>query len=416
IAAVHAPGFRGQVHRHLSTGEIAYADYTADNLRFHYADFYYQQRYNLSDIPEGETVRTLLSYDPCNAVHRSLFETLLSPTVLEEKWIELSSGETRKVLLLKALLQPCALFVLDNPLTGLDRESVAKVLALFREITRRQGRSLVITTSDPFPESDCDLLIQLPAPPADQLVLPDAAELTARFTTPDHAFETIFDISGRDIYAGHRLLLNQVSWRIQRGEKWLLRGANGSGKTTLMSLLNADNPAGYSLGLTLFDRLRGSGESIWEIKAKVGFVSPEIQLYWSDDSTVRQVIQSGFTGGLYLNRRLTEAEMASYRYVLQLFHLQAAEEHFLGSLSTGDRRMAVVARALVLNPPLLILDEPFQGLDPARTTFLTRLLTHLADPARTLIQIAHRDSEILPVINRSAVIREGRLFHEEMGG
>lgn len=399
---------KGTIERLIATERMAFADYTADTFHFHYADFYYQQRYNQSDVAELEQIADYLSFDGQDSYRSELFDKLLPREILSEKMIELSSGETRKVLLLKTLFSDRDIYVLDNPLTGLDSASATVVADLLRSLVREHRKTVVVLMNDLTPELDLDGMVALEGGTENGIDAScEAASLF--YQTGDAGFEVAFRVKDRELRAGHRTLLQGLSWEVRRGEKWLLRGANGSGKSTLMSLLNADNPMSYSMGIELFDRRRGTGESIWEIKSRVGFVSPEIQLYWNGQSSVKGVIQSGFTGTLYLNRRLTEEEMERYDRLLGVFGLRKIEETQFTTLSTGDKRMVAVARALVQNPPLLILDEPFQGLDHHRFEFLREFLNRCADEQRTLIQIAHTDREVLPCINRVASIAEKRL-------
>ncbi len=408
LCGVSERRFHGTIDRMIPANRIAFADYTADSYHFHYANFYYQQRYNQSDVADLDTIADFLQFDDENFYHTRLYDLLLPLEVLNEKLIELSSGETRKVLLLKTLFRDCDLYVLDNPLTGLDTGSVSIVTVLLQKMVTEHHKTVVILMNDLNSGLEFDHIIELKGEIKYNVrVLEEAA--TSFYSTNGADFKTAFRIDNRELKVGNKVLLRQLSWEIRRGEKWLLRGANGSGKSTLMSLLNADNPLSYSLGIELFDRRRGTGESIWEIKSKVGFVSPEIQLYWNGQSTVKNVIQSGFTGTLYLNRRLGEEELMRYQKLLSDFGLSDLENNLFAPLSTGDKRIVVVARAMVQNPPLLILDEPFQGLDSQRFKFLQEFLNRCADESRTVIQIAHTEREILPCIKRVASIEEKRL-------
>lgn len=397
------------ITRHLPKSAIAFSDHTADSRTFHYADFYYQQRYNASDVAKLETIGERLGHDETDAYQRNLLATVLPAELLAKKMIELSSGETRKVLLLQSLQRPAVLYILDSPFTGLDQASIHQFRELFQRLCREYGKTILLLLTDNQFDLSFDRTIELA--PAGQGTagvrpLPNDAPF---FHCPPTNFTTVFQIQNADLIAGPKTLLHQCSWTINQGDKWLLRGPNGAGKSTLMSLLNADNPRAYALGIRLFDRRRGTGESIWDIKARIGFVSSEIQLFWNTSQRVQQIVLSGFTDTLYLNRKIRPAEWAAYRHIMDLLGLTSREQAAFGELSSSERKLVMVARALVKNPPVLILDEPFQGLDEAGFQFLYGLLSRCADEERTVIQIAHLEREILPGMERVAVIEGGRL-------
>ncbi|GJM31218.1 MAG: molybdenum ABC transporter ATP-binding protein [Saprospiraceae bacterium] len=397
--------YEGGITRFIDPSQIAFSDYSANSVKFHYADFYYQQRYD-SNAASLQNIKAYLGYDPGDTYAKTLLNLVLSEGVLQKQLIELSSGETRKVLLLKNLLKRAEVYLLDNPFTGLDVQATHNFIQLFHLITTQFGKTILLLLNDNSLNINFSQVIALQKQADRQW---DNVIHSSFFNTPSTDFKTVFQINNGDIIAGEKVLINQVNWTIKKGEKWLLRGKNGSGKSTLMSLLNADNPAAYRLGITLFDRRRGSGESIWDIKAKIGFVSPEIQQFWNLSHKVKDIICSGFTGTIYLNRQLDTTELESYKNLIQLFGLKDLENAVLGSLSSGEKRMVMVARALVKNPPVLILDEPFQGLDQSNFHFLHEFLNHCVDENRTVIQITHLDKEVLPGMNHLAVIDQERL-------
>ncbi len=403
------PQYQGQIIRHIDPSQMSFSDYSANSVKFHYADFYYQQRYD-SNPACLQSIQAFLAYDATNAYHQTLLRKVVPEDILRKQLIELSSGETRKVLLLKNLFNPVDLYFLDNPFTGLDQASVNTFIQVFREMTTHFDKTLILLLNDNALSIPLSQVIQLQTKTIKRKF--STAHITNHLHTPASDFNTVFKINNGEIIAGKKTLIQQATWTIKKGEKWLLRGKNGSGKSTLMSLLNADNPLAYRLGITLFDRERGTGESIWDIKAKIGFVSPEIQQFWDLSHSVKNIIQSGFTATIYLNRKLTATEQETYDWLIELFGLSQIQHEVLGSLSSGEKRMVMVARALVKNPAVLILDEPFQGLDQDNFEFLHQLLTHCADEQRTVIQITHLDHEVLPVMQHLAWI-EGQELHIE---
>jgi molybdate transport system ATP-binding protein len=232
---------------------------------------------------------------------------------------------------------------------------------------------------------------------------------------------------------GDKLILDKINWKVKRGERWALRGHNGSGKSTLLSLILADNPKAYSNELYLFDRKRGSGESIWDIKAKIGQISPELHIFFqrntnytealsmagggSDNSfsssssvTCFEVVCSGFyeqVGSSY------ELASLQYKYAeewMELLKISSFKKQPLGSLSLGQQRLVLLARALVKNPPLLILDDPCQGLDAAQTKHFVNIVDELCKYSdKTLIYVSHYVEDIPSCVDHMLVLEDGRV-------
>src|SRR6185295_14005255 len=163
------------------------------------------------------------------------------------------------------------------------------------------------------------------------------------------------------------------------GECWSISGPNGAGKSTLLSLVTADNPQAYANELYLFDQRRGSGESIWDIKRRIGFVSPELHLYFDRGTSCFDVIASGLFDTIGLFRQISTAQTEQVKAWIELLQLQQVQHRPLFQLSLGQQRMVLLARALVKNPPLLILDEPCQGLDEEQIDEFIGLIDDLCD-------------------------------------
>ncbi len=232
---------------------------------------------------------------------------------------------------------------------------------------------------------------------------------------PDHTVESalLFDNKPNDthnvtinmqditIRYGNQTILDRLNWTVKNGEKWVLAGPNGSGKSTLLSLVYADNPQAYANRITLFDRKRGTGESIWEIKKRIGYVSPEMHLYYWENVPAITIVGSGFfdSVGLYRNCNTEQkTEALKWMRILGVSHLK--ERQFL-TLSSGEQRLVLLARAFVKNPDLLILDEPLHGLD----IFNKKKVIHLVEtfcnqPGKTLIYVTHYPQEVPPCVNK----------------
>jgi molybdate transport system ATP-binding protein len=200
---------------------------------------------------------------------------------------------------------------------------------------------------------------------------------------------------------GDAVILRGINWTVRAGQSWALLGPNGSGKTTLLSLILGDNPQVYTNDVTVFGRPRGSGESVWEIKKHIGWVSPELHLHFNDSATCFEVVASGFYDTVGLFQTASARQRAVARRWLARFRLLEFAPRPLFSLSAGLQRMVLLARAMVKNPRLLILDEPCQGLDSAHRAFFVRAVdTLIRAGAVTAIYVTHRPDEIPPSILR----------------
>jgi molybdate transport system ATP-binding protein len=400
---------KNNITRQLSLTEISYTDFTADGSVFQYSSSYYQERYQSGAKQDSIKVIDFLKLQQADPATVDFAQIILPAKLLGREMIELSSGETRKVLIAKTLLKPAQIYILDNPFTGLDAQSTADLSEFLRHFHERSGCCLLVLTVKPhFTEDDDVECIHLVPFTSRSGAIPDLRRLP-QFESPRAPFERVFDIHQGQIQAGGKQLISDVNWCIRKGEKWLLQGPNGSGKTTLTSLMYADNPSAYAQNLVIFDKKRGSGESIWQIKARIGFVSPEIQNYWPQSAKVLDVVQSGLSGTQVLVRPIKAAEKVHIGALLEALGLSIFSQTSLGQLSSGEKKLVMIARALALNPPVLILDEPFQGLDAERTSLVQALFSQLAGAERTILQIAHEESEILDCIQKWARIEEGRL-------
>lgn len=352
-----------------------------------------------------------------------LIEKLGLVPLLDRKLLHLSHGESRKVHFLFLLSLKPRLLVLDNPLAGLDAASRITLARMIEELLQREVPQLLFLTSrvDEIPAGVDQVLLvdgmQVRAQGArDAMVARYGAEAgpaaePARMAAA--AFDravALFDAAlGRESAASPEMVrmegvavtygtvqvLRDVTWKVLRGERWLLSGPNGAGKTTLLSLILADNPQGYANDLYLFGRRRGSGESIWEIKQNIGWVSPELHAHYPLSATCFEVVSSGFFDSVGLYRGCTPVQRAAAETWLEAFGLEGLAAAPFHALSSGQQRLALLARALVKESPLLVLDEPCQGLDAShRDSFLQLIDQICLRTAVTLIYVTHDPNEV----------------------
>lgn len=333
----------------------------------------------------------------------------------------LSSGELRKLLVINALMSSPDILVLDNPYIGLDAPSRGELdLALQR--LKAGGMSIVMLLCDnaeipSYADSvisltDCAVVGQIFGREA----VSKLSEETCRWPgeipelpvavaeIPHH--EVAFSISQGVLRYGDRTVLSGFDWVVRRGERWMLTGPNGSGKSLLLSIVCGDNPQAFSNCVHIFDRRRGSGETLWDIKDNIGYVCPEMQLYFTSPLTVEGIIVEGMRPILKRYGRPTEAELSVAGQWMKLLEIDHLAGRRFRDLSSGEQRMVLLARAFVRQPALLVLDEPFQGLDAHRKELLRRVIDTLLDNrGTTLIFVTHYPDELPRSVDKVKNIR-----------
>lgn len=386
-------------------------------------EFYYQQRYNSFDSDDAPTVASYLSglpvLEPSSYWNLERVVSRLNLTgMMDEQIIKLSNGETKRLLLAAALLKNPVLLLLDNPLTGLDVASRADFDHLIAEINA-SGISIIMATS-PFeiPETITHIAVlgegkilsthlrpqfSLEMYNAEPEVEIDENELRNLIDRKDTGtFEFVVKMRDVNVRYGEALILRDINWTVRQGERWALVGANGSGKSTLLSLINGDNPQAYANDIVLFDKKRGSGESIWDIKKKIGFVSPELFQYFPSSMTCIQVVESGFydTLGLFRPSNPKLAEVA--RRWMKLIGVNVKETQLFRNVSASNQRLCLLARAMVKNPPLFIFDEPCQGLDSRQQRHFKKVVNAICRSSKaSLVYVSHYQHELPDVIEHT---------------
>ena len=320
-----------------------------------------------------------------------------APSVDGRPLVTLSSGELRKYQLRRALESGTEVLVIDNPYIGLDPHA--------RKVLTRQLTELAATTS-------LVLVLSRVAeiPPFITHVVPvadgEAGEKVPREAYLDSVLPpAVIRMRGVTIRYGERTVLDALDWTVRQGEHWALTGDNGSGKTTLLSLICADNPMAYACDIELFGRPRGSGETIWDIKKNIGFVSPELHRAFQTDAPALDIVASGLfdTEGLY--RHPSPEQYACARRWMVEFGMEALAERRFLQLSSGEQRLCLVARAFVKDPPLYVLDEPLHGLDEEQRRRVKALLDRFCGaPGKTLLMVTHYPEEYPACIDHSLTL------------
>ena len=361
--------------------------------------------------------------------------------LLDRAFRKLSTGETRKLLLVRALASRPQLLVLDEPFDGLDAASLARLREHLAGIAREARVVIVLNRLDEAPAwvthvawvegvtgegatSGGAAVGGAPSPagrlgatlPADDpearaeierllhlkttdLELPPAD--TADRLPPLDPDEPLVRLTGATVRYGDTVIFEGVDWTIERGVHWQLVGPNGSGKTALLSLITGDHPQCYVNDILAFGYRRGSGESIWEIKRYIGHVSTALQWEYRVGTSLRHVIVSGFHDSIGLYTKYTDEQGRIADAWLALLGMRERADESFTRLSHGDRRLLLIARAMVKHPPLLILDEPCLGLDDVNRRLVLALIERIcASGTTTVLYVNHHAEDRIEGIER----------------
>jgi len=366
----------------------------------------------LDIITEGTSVQEMLDEGCQDKPEQArLIKAFKFNELLSRGFRKLSTGETRKVLLIKALTSKAELLILDEPFEGLDNHSdnllrtllseystttpIVMVLNRFDEIpdfithiayTEEGQLSHTISRTDDTAVQELRKLLHLKT---SNLTIPsiDSATRTAEFDQQ----APLVKIENARIAYGDTVIFNELNWTINPGEHWQVSGPNGSGKTCLLNLITGDHPQCYVNDIQVFGMQRGQGESIWEIKQHIGYVSSALQWEYKVSVSVRNAIISGFYDSIGIYQQYSDEQKRIADDWLALLRLQEHGNRPFNQLSFGDQRLVLIARAMVKHPPLLILDEPCLGLDDLNRQLVLALIEKICTDSNTsVLYVNHR--------------------------
>lgn len=390
-------------------------------------NFYYQQRYNKFAKNETLTVFAELKHfakkEHLNFQNVENYLNIFGfENFKEQQLIELSSGEHKKLQLVKAFWLKPQILIIDQPYTGLDVKSRKNLNQIFENLTQ-EGITLLLINNDDEVPSCINRFAEIKN--GSFLELTHHSEITkGEERTPKelpyflqkppktNAREMV-KLENVNVSYGEKKVLKNINWQLNEGERWLLQGPNGSGKSTLLSLLNGDHPQAYANQIYLFGKKRGSGESIWDIKEKIGIISPELHWYYDLNANVAQTIASGFFDSMSLYQKLSFNQQQKLEQILHFFDLKEDKNKKLNTLSLGKQRLALLARTIVKNPELLILDEPCQGLDVQQTKYFNRVVDDLCKSGHTLIYVGHFESQLPESLSHKLILEKGEIKNEK---
>lgn len=406
--------------------------------------YYYQQRWNQHDIDENtptvgmlldqafEQTRASMGYrleaEELESLHarqdklRNHLDSIFGLKAMRNKYIiSLSSGELRKFQLARTLLSVPRALILDNPFIGLDAEARTLLRNLLETLASEMELLIILVLSQ---KDDIPAFVTHIIPIEGLNVMPKTDKATYMLNRKgdlaaglDHELKEWIralpekDLSNEAFYPkvggeilrfndvsiryGSHTILDHVSWAVNEGERWALGGPNGSGKSTLLSLVCADNPQGYACPISLFGHKRGSGESIWQIKHHIGYVSPEMHRAYLKDLPAIDIVASGLSDSVGLYFRPSASQRQICLQWMEIFGIKEIADRTFLKLSSGEQRLCLLARAFVKDPELLILDEPLHGLDEQNRKRVKDIIeTFCQRNHKTLIMVTHYQEEL----------------------
>lgn len=397
---------------------------TVQLLSFETQQAFYEHELYLDDtdfmdqLDPGTTVAELLALGD---ERPPLLRLLGLEPLLNRGYRLLSTGESRKALLARALLQEPALLILDEPYDGLDRQSRHELEQYFAAHAGQQGtgqllfilnrmadisvwhshvavmeRSEMIFSATRSAAQQNEALQALMAFDPDSL--PPWPAVAQGHAATGVLPEPLLQLRRVTVSYGGSCIFSNLDLRVSAGQHTLITGRNGSGKSTLLALISGDHPQCYSNDIQVMGMQRGSGESIWDIKQHLGIVSPDLHRNHRVAGSALEIIISGFYDSIGLYEHPDPAALRVARQWLAMVGMEEKSGVAFRKLSYGEQRLVLIARAMVKQPPLLILDEPTQGLDDLNRHRVLYFLERLSSrQGTTLLFVSHRQDEHLPL-------------------
>ncbi|WP_111638683.1 molybdate ABC transporter ATP-binding protein ModF [Marinomonas shanghaiensis] len=365
-------------------------------------------------ISLGTPVHEMI-FDYCQdtALAQALVEKFGLSTLLDRAFRKLSTGETRKVMLIRALANRPDLLILDEPFDGLDVDTLAMLQDHLASIIDSTPMIMVLNRFDEMPafithiayvdkgkltltvdksdENAFNELYQLLHLKTTDLNVPQA-DPANKLPALDPS-QPLVRLNQATIKYGDTIIVDKLDWTIERGQHWQLSGPNGSGKTGVLSLITGDHPQCYVNDIFVFGFQRGKGESIWQIKQFIGYVSTSLQWEYRVSTSCKNVIISGFYDSIGMYSKSTDNQKKIADQWLTLLGMEDRADQPFNKLSYGDQRLLLIARAMVKHPPLLILDEPCLGLDDMNRQLVLALIEKICEDKETTVLYVNHHAE-----------------------
>ncbi len=406
--------------------------YGGDNDR----TYYLQQRWNQMEIDEdtptvGAKLEEAFGMAGDDTPERRklqshIYDLFNLRPLLDKKLILLSSGELRKFKLASALFANPRVLIIDNPFIGLDAETRTQLSQLLTSLAHERNIQiiLVLSKTDDIPPFITHVVEVKDMTVADKVTIEEykrrrkplpghvlpadnvAAILNLPHSTHEYHSSEVVQMNHVSIVYGDRTILKSLDWTVRNGEHWALSGQNGAGKSTLLSLVCADNPQSYACDISLFGNKRGSGESIWDIKKHIGYVSPEMHRAYHRNIPAISVVASGLNDYRGLHASLNPDDEGTCRLWMRVFGIEDKARRSFLEMSSGEQRLTLLARAFVKDPELLVLDEPLHGLDDYNRRRVKDIIdTFCRRKNKTLIMVTHYHGEYPACIDHELYLK-----------
>jgi molybdate transport system ATP-binding protein len=381
-----------------------------------------ESRYFSGRLNDVTTARDLIcaskyGIEPRRLQSNPIVEQLNIEHLLDRGIRYLSTGEMRKILIARAMINSPHLLILDEPFDGLDAAAHLQLVELINGLMDANRQIILVTHRlDEMPPNITHVMgikagrvsfqgrrnRMLSDSNLERLYhrrrsCNDVNPIAIQNTNPASGmnFPVLVEMKHATVRYKDVIVLNGLNWKMKFGQNWAVAGPNGAGKTTLLSLISGDNPQAYANEIYLFGKRRGTGESIWDIKQKIGLISSEFQIRYRKPLNARDVILSGFFDSVGLYRRCTAEQRRIAASWIEYIRLADKAAKSFNRLSYGEQRLVLLARAMVKMPVLLILDEPCQGLDRANRKMVLNLIDAIAATKRThILYVTHHHNEI----------------------
>ncbi|MBN2655305.1 MAG: ATP-binding cassette domain-containing protein [Nitrospirae bacterium] len=358
-----------------------------------------------------------------------IIEQLGIDSLRQKEILRISSGEAKKVMIARALVSEPVLLMLDEICNDPDADSREAIIDIIDQ-TALSGTQIIYSTHRTLEMPNCithalvldrgSIVMQ-----SGKKDLPHVRKQAYIRMTSDESIPIIekkeseyleyksesaplIEIKNADIYIGDWQILHNINWRINKGEHWAISGKNGAGKSTLFKLIMAElHPA--SGGKILRFNLQNDA-SVWDVRKRIGYVSSSLQASYDWGISAEDVVLSGFFSSIGLYDEVSKAQKEAAIEWLHILRIDNLRNRRILSLSYGESRKVLLARAMVNKPDMLLLDEPFNGLDEYSRSEFLNLVEQIGRMGTTIVMSTHHRNEIIPIINHELKMKGGRIL------
>ncbi|WP_319404734.1 ATP-binding cassette domain-containing protein [uncultured Desulfosarcina sp.] len=445
------PVVQGKIHYHAFGGlsPIDAIAYVASDSR---RDFWRRERdldhargfagrFNDATTVRGLICRRLAGLLPPSDMNirlADIAERLNLEFLLDKPASAVSTGEMSRVLVALELIRRPMMLILDEPFEGLDRSGRQGLMGMFDRLAA-SGLPIMLITHRP--EEMLSTTTHVLTIDRGRIAVAGAVDKPSFSFNTESAFacektnirrtnrrsvdrqasrsfssEPLIDMKAVTVRYGDTIVLDRFTWSVNDGEHWAVTGPNGAGKSTILKLITGDCLQVYANRIRLFGKDRGTAQTLWEIRERLGVVSHDLASGYQKRMSALDVVCSGFFDSVGLYRHCNAEQIKTARQRLAQMDLSALSQTPFNRLSQGQRQMILIARSMVKSPKLLILDEPCAGLDPENRRTVLSLLERIGHGGTTgLIVVSHHEKEIPAcithrlILDRGIVMRSGPL-------